>query len=97
MPITSTGTPIWRRRSPASGARILGFHVCDWLAPTKDMLLDRGMMGDGLIDLPHLRGLVEATGYDGLIEVEIFSRDNWWKRDPDEVLRIVAERYRTVV
>jgi len=80
-----------------SGPRILGFHVCDWLAPTRDMLLDRGMMGDGLIDLPYLRGLVEATGYDGLIEVEIFSRDDWWRRDPDEVLRIVAERYQTVV
>jgi sugar phosphate isomerase/epimerase len=80
-----------------AGPRILAFHVCDWLAPTKDMLLDRGMMGDGLIDIPAIRGLVEATGYDGLIEVEIFSRDDWWRREPDEVLRIVAERYRTVV
>jgi sugar phosphate isomerase/epimerase len=80
-----------------AGPRILAYHVCDWLAPTRDMLLDRGMMGDGLIDLRYLRGLVEATGYDGLIEVEIFSRDDWWKRDPDEVLRIVAERYQTVV
>ena len=79
-----------------SGRRILAFHVCDWLAPTKHMLLDRGMMGDGLIDIPQIRGLVEATGYDGLIEVEIFSQD-WWRRDPDEVLRIVAERYQTVV
>jgi sugar phosphate isomerase/epimerase len=79
-----------------SGPRILAFHVCDWLAPTKHMLLDRGMMGDGLIDIPQIRGLVEATGYDGLIEVEIFSQD-WWRREPDEVLRIVAERYQTVV
>ena len=79
-----------------AGPRILAFHVCDWLAPTRHMLLDRGMMGDGLIDIPHIRGLVEATGYDGLIEVEIFSQD-WWRREPDLVLRTVGERYRTVV
>jgi sugar phosphate isomerase/epimerase len=60
------------------------------------MLLDRGMMGDGLIDIPHIRGLVEATGYAGPIEVEIFSQD-WWRRDADEVLRTLAERYQTVV
>jgi sugar phosphate isomerase/epimerase len=84
------------QRAGAAG-RILAFHVCDWLVPTKDLLLDRGMMGDGVIDIPRIRGLVEATGYDGLIEVEIFSRDDWWRRDPDEVLATVAERYRTVV
>jgi sugar phosphate isomerase/epimerase len=80
-----------------AGGRILAFHVCDWLAPTSHMLLDRGMMGDGLIDIPYIRGLVEATGYDGPIEVEIFSRDDWWRREPDEVLRIVTERYQSVV
>jgi sugar phosphate isomerase/epimerase len=80
-----------------AGSRILAFHICDWLAPTSHMLLDRGMMGDGLIDIPHIRGLVETAGYDGPIEVEIFSRDDWWRRAPDEVLRIVTERYRTVV
>jgi sugar phosphate isomerase/epimerase len=76
--------------------RILAFHVCDWLVPTRDLLLDRGMMGDGVIDMRRIRGEVEAAGYDGPIEVEIFSRD-WWKRDPDEALRIITERYRTVV
>jgi sugar phosphate isomerase/epimerase len=80
-----------------AGPRILAFHVCDWLAPTSHMLLDRGMMGDGLIDIPYIRGLVEATGYQGPIEVEIFSRDDWWRRAPDEVLRTVTERYQTVV
>jgi sugar phosphate isomerase/epimerase len=83
-------------RAGAAG-RILAFHVCDWRVPTRDMLLDRGMMGDGVIDIRGIRGLVEATGYHGPIEVEIFSRDDWWKRDPDEVLRVIAERYRTVV
>jgi sugar phosphate isomerase/epimerase len=76
--------------------RILGFHVCDWLVPTSDMLLDRGMMGDGIIDIPRIRGWVEAAGYDGCVEVEIFSAGNWWKRDPDDVLRVVSERYATV-
>lgn len=76
--------------------RILAFHVCDWLVPTRDLLLDRGMMGDGVIDIRRIRGFVEDAGYDGLIEVEIFSRD-WWQRDPDEVLDIIAERYGTVV
>jgi sugar phosphate isomerase/epimerase len=76
--------------------RILGFHVCDWLVPTSDMLLDRGMMGDGIIDIPRIRGWVEAAGYDGCVEVEIFSASNWWKRDPDDVLRVVSERYATV-
>jgi len=83
-------------RAGAAG-RILAFHVCDWLVPTRDLLLDRGMMGDGVIDIPRIRGLVEAAGYDGLIEVEIFSRLDWWRRDPDEVIRVIAQRYRSVV
>jgi len=74
---------------------ILGFHVCDWLAPTTDLLLDRGMMGDGVIDIPLIRGWVEAAGYAGFVEVEIFSAKNWWKRDPEEVLTVSRERLRT--
>jgi sugar phosphate isomerase/epimerase len=81
----------------AGAARILAFHVSDWLVPTRDLLLDRGMMGDGVIDIPRIRGLVEDAGYAGLIEVEIFSRLDWWRRDPDEVLAVIAERYRSVV
>jgi sugar phosphate isomerase/epimerase len=77
--------------------RILGFHVCDWLVPTKDLLLDRGMMGDGVIDLPAMRQMVEDAGYNGLIEVEIFSADNWWKRDGDELMETVIERFESVV
>ncbi len=76
--------------------RILGFHVCDWLVPTKDMLLDRGMMGDGIIDIPLIRGWVEAAGYGGCVEVEIFSAENWWKREAGEVLDICKERYARV-
>ena len=73
--------------------RLFAYHICDWLVPTTDLLLDRGMMGDGVIDLPRLRGRVEAAGYAGFHEVEIFSAGNWWKRDPDEVLEVVKQRY----
>lgn len=76
--------------------RILGFHVCDWLVPTKDLLTDRGMMGDGVIDLKRIRGWVEAGGYSGCVEAEIFSATNWWQRDPEEVLAVVRERYASV-
>lgn len=77
--------------------RIFAFHVCDWLVPTTDLLLDRGMMGDGVIDIPKIRGWVEGNGFGGLVEVEIFSADNWWKRDADEVLRTCVERLKTCV
>jgi len=76
----------------AGRERLLAFHICDWLMPTRDLLTDRGMMGDGVIDIPHIRGLVQAAGFTGLIEVEIFSAENWWKRDPDEVLSVMIER-----
>ena len=80
----------------ASG-RIVAFHVSDWLVPTRDLLLDRGMMGDGVIDIPRIRGLVEAAGYEGFNEVEIFSSENWWLRDQDEVVRTCVERHLDVV
>lgn len=81
---------------PKAAGKILGYHLCDWLADTTDVLLDRGMMGDGVADLKGLRALVEGAGYQGLCEVEIFSADNWWKRDPNEVLDVLVERFRTV-
>ena len=73
--------------------RIFAHHICDWLVPTKDLLLDRGMMGDGVIDLKSIRAMIEAAGYDGPQEVEILSRDNWWKRPGDEVVRTCVERF----
>ena len=75
--------------------RILAYHICDWLVPTRDLLLDRGMMGDGVIDLPRIRELVHKAGYRGLTEVEIFSAENWWKKPGDEVLRTCIERFNT--
>jgi sugar phosphate isomerase/epimerase len=77
----------------AGAARLHAFHVCDWLVPTRDLLEDRGMMGDGVIDLRRLRGLVEAAGYRGHHECEIFSSRDWWQRDPDEVLGVMKARH----
>jgi sugar phosphate isomerase/epimerase len=80
----------------AGADRLLAYHVCDWLVPTRDLLNDRGMMGDGIIELKKIRALVEAAGYAGHVEVEIFS-DAWWSRPADEVLDTCLARYQTVV
>jgi sugar phosphate isomerase/epimerase len=82
--------------SRAGRDRLLAFHVCDWLVPTKDILNDRGMMGDGAIDIKSVRRAVEAAGFAGYSEIEIFSED-WWAKPMDEVLRTCIERHRTVV
>lgn len=76
--------------------RLLAFHVCDWLVPTRDILNDRGMMGDGVIDIKSVRAAVEAQGFAGYSEIEIFSND-WWGKSMDEVLRTCIERHRTAV
>jgi sugar phosphate isomerase/epimerase len=76
--------------------RIRGFHVCDWLVPTPDMLMGRGMMGDGCIDLQRIRRLVDAAGYAGPIEVEIFNQQIW-DQPGDEVVQLMKQRYRSCV
>jgi sugar phosphate isomerase/epimerase len=81
----------------AGRERLLAFHVCDWLTPTTDLLNDRGMMGDGVIDIPRIRGWVEAQGFAGYSEVEIFSTGNWYRRPHDEVLDTCIARHKTVV
>ena len=84
-------------RRAAGRDRLLALHVCDWLVPTTHLLEDRGMMGDGVIDLRQLRGWVEDAGFAGYAEVEIFSRDNWWQRAGTEVLDTCIERHRRCV
>ncbi|CAH1648319.1 Sugar phosphate isomerases/epimerase [Hyphomicrobiales bacterium] len=90
--------PDLARQIARAGAmrRILAHHICDWLVPTRDLLLDRGMMGDGVIDLKGIRAMIEAAGFHGHQEVEIFSAENWWKRPGEEVLATCVERFRTV-
>jgi sugar phosphate isomerase/epimerase len=76
----------------ATAKRLLAFHVCDWLTPTTDLLNDRGMMGDGVIDIPRIRAAVEHQGFAGYAEVEIFSH-TWWQRSIDEVLSTCIDRH----
>ena len=80
----------------AAKGRVLGYHVCDWLENTADMLLDRGMMGDGVADLKAVRHAVERADFRGMCEVEVFSARDWWRREPDEVLDTMIERFETV-
>jgi sugar phosphate isomerase/epimerase len=80
----------------AGHKRLHAFHICDWLVPTTDLVFDRGMMGDGVIDLPQMRAWMEAAGYRGMHEVEIFSKNNWWKRPADEVLSVCKSRHQSV-
>ena len=86
--------PNMEREIEVAGPRICAFHVNDWLQDTRDLRLDRGMPGDGVIDIRAIRQAVESAGYRGACEVEIFSARNWWQRDPDEVVRIIKDRFR---
>ena len=81
------------RAAGSTPSRLLAYHICDWLVPTTDLLTDRGMMGDGVIDLKLIRSWMDACDYRGFHEVEIFSANNWWKRDPDEVLAVCRVRH----
>ena len=75
-----------------AGSRILGFNLCDWMTPTSDLLLDRGLMGEGCINIREIRGWVEATGFTGYHEVEIFSTRHW-ERDQDTFLEDIKQAY----
>lgn len=78
-----------------SGERgtLMAFHVCDWMTPTKDLLLDRGLMGEGCIAIKEIRGWVEKAGFNGFIEVEIFSNRHW-ERDQHKFLDDIVKAYR---
>ncbi len=88
--IVRAGTnPAWNR--------LMAFHVCDWLTPTRDLLNDRGMMGDGVIEIRKIRAWMEEAGYQGFSEVEIFSDLDWWQKPGDDVLDTCVQRHRSVV
>ena len=72
--------------------RIFAFHVCDWRCPTEDMLNDRGLMGEGCINVPEIRGWVEEAGFNGFVEVEIFS-NRYWAMDQNEFLDKIKDAY----
>lgn len=71
---------------------LLAYHLCDWRVPTRDLLNDRALMGDGCIDLPSITAAVRAAGFDGWDEVEIFS-DDYWREDQSEFLDRIITRY----
>jgi len=73
--------------------RLLAFHICDWHLPVEDLLNDRGLMGEGCINIREIRGWVEQTGFTGFNEVEIFS-NRWWKTDMDDFLAAILAAYR---
>ena len=74
------------------GGNLFAYHVCDWKTPTEDLLVDRGLMGEGCIPLQQIRGWVEDSGFDGYIEVEIFS-ERYWEGDQDAYLKRIQEAY----
>ena len=75
-----------------AGKSVLSFHVCDWRTPTRDLLTDRGLMGQGCIDIRGIREWVERAGFDGFIEVEIFSEE-FWAMDQTEYLDQITRAY----
>ena len=83
-----------RARRRAQPARLLAFHVCDWLVPTTDLLNDRGMMGDGVIDLPRIRGWMERQGYAGYTRSRSSRPGTGGSATADEVLATCIERHR---
>ncbi len=73
--------------------KLFAYHVCDWRTPTLDLLNDRGLMGEGCIPLRQIRAWVEATGFQGFNEVEVFST-RLWATDQDDYLRKIIQSYR---
>jgi sugar phosphate isomerase/epimerase len=72
---------------------LFAFHICDWNSPTTDMLNDRGLMGDGCIPVNKIRSWVEATGFNGFYEVEIFS-NKYWQQDQSQFLKKIIKAYK---
>jgi sugar phosphate isomerase/epimerase len=79
-----------------AGARIASYQVCDWLDPLPDLLLGRGLPGDGVIDIPAISDAVTAAGYEGPIEVEVFNADVW-ERPGDAVVSEVLANWSSAV
>jgi sugar phosphate isomerase/epimerase len=76
----------------AEADRLFAYHACDWMTPTTDLLNDRGLMGEGCIDLRGIRAMVEKNGFDGMIEVEVFS-NRWWDKPTGEFLEAIKQSY----
>lgn len=79
-------------RRTVEANRLFAYHVCDWMTPTTDLLNDRGLMGEGCIDLRGIRAMVEKKGFNGMIEVEVFS-NRWWEKPTAEFLQAIQHAY----
>ncbi|WP_159715325.1 sugar phosphate isomerase/epimerase family protein [Geminicoccus flavidas] len=77
----------------AGAGRLLGWQICDWRVPTRDLLQDRAMIGDGVIDLARMHREVAAAGWRGMVEVEIFSALDWDQRPMTETLDVLCTRF----
>ena len=88
--------PMLKSEIQRAGNSIFSFHVCDWRTPTRHILTDRGMMGEGCIDIPRIRGWVEDTGFTGPIEVEIFSTE-FWDWDQEQLVERIKRAYLSAV
>jgi len=71
---------------------LFAFHLCDWKLNMEDMLNDRGLMGEGIIRIREIRSWVEAAGFTGFNEVEIFS-NRWWSTDQGQFLEAIKTAY----
>ena len=80
----------------AKNGHFIAFHICDWAVPTNDMLLDRGLMGEGCIPLKTIKKWVDATGFDGYHEVEIFS-NKFWAMDQHKFLEKIINAYKEYI
>jgi sugar phosphate isomerase/epimerase len=77
----------------SENGHLFSFHICDWNVPTMDILLDRGLMGEGCIPIKKIRSWIEAAGFNGFYEVEIFS-NKFWKEDQSEFLKKIIGAYK---
>lgn len=76
----------------AAAGNLSAYHICDWMTPTVDLLNDRGLMGEGCIDLHQIGSWIRSAGFGGYDEVEVFS-DRHWSTDQDEYLQRIVAAY----
>lgn len=77
----------------ADNGWLAAFHICDYKAEPAHPLFDRGLMGEGVIDIRGIRSWVEAAGFTGFNEVEIFS-NHWWSQNQHDYLAKIIAAYR---
>jgi sugar phosphate isomerase/epimerase len=79
-------------RRCGNNGKLFAFHICDWKTPTEDLLLDRGLMGEGCINIRQIRGWVESAGFSGFIEAEIFS-NKYWAIDQKAFVQMIIDAH----